>query len=289
MTLRHLKIFVSVYKNRSVTRAAEELHLAQPSVSCAVRELEESCGVRLFERVGRHITPAKGGEELYGYALHILSLVDEAEKRLGSWENSGTLRVGTSITIGTHLLPALIQNFCRNYPELRVEAVINKSSCIEELVLKNEIDFGLVEDQPVHPDITVLPFLQDALQAVVPPAHPLGEKESVTLAELAAYPFLMRDEGSAGRNLLTASLALQELTVRPLWESSSTQALVNGVAAGLGVAVLPRRMVERDAACGRVRLLPLNPPLNRSFNLIHHRSKYLTDAMRAFFAQCKAL
>lgn len=289
MTIRHLRIFVSVYQCMSITKAAEELHLAQPSVSIAIRELEDSCRVQLFDRIGRRITPTKSGEELFGYAVHILSLVDEAEKRFHNWEEKGVLRIGTSITIGTHILPTLLADFQKEYPKLRVEAVIDKSLVIEELVLKNEIDFGLVEDQPEHPDITVIPFMEDALCAIVPPEHPLSGRGTVSLKELAEYPFLMRNRGSAGRNLLEASFAIQQLTVHPLWESASTQAIVNGVAAGFGVAVLPDRMVERDIAEGRVGKIELDPPLRRSFNFIHHKSKYLTENMYAFFAHCKNL
>ena len=108
LTLRHMKIFTTVYRCGSVTRAAQELHLAQPSLSVAIRELEEHYGVRLFERTGRAISPTQAAGALYGYASHIVSLFDDMEKQMRNWDTLGVLRLGASVTIGTHILPDLI-------------------------------------------------------------------------------------------------------------------------------------------------------------------------------------
>ena len=111
MTLRHMKIFVSVFRHSNVTRAADELHLAQPSVSFAIKELEDYYGIRLFERIGKRITPTETGKEFFGYALHIVSMFDEMEKKIRNWDAIGTIRIGASITIGTHILPPLLKRY----------------------------------------------------------------------------------------------------------------------------------------------------------------------------------
>ena len=128
MTLRHMKIFVCVFQQQGITRASQELHLAQPSVSLAIRELEGYYGVRLFERIGRRIYPTECGKEFYGYALHIVSLFEEMEKNIASWNTAGKIKLGASITLGTHVLPGIIKEFQSLYPELTVNTVINKSS-----------------------------------------------------------------------------------------------------------------------------------------------------------------
>ena len=110
MTLRHLHIFVSVYEHKSITKAANTLHIAQPSVSLAIKELGEYYGVQLFDRIGRGITPTEAAKHLYGYAIHIVSLFNEMEQHIKNWDNIGTLRIGASITIGTHILPELFKN-----------------------------------------------------------------------------------------------------------------------------------------------------------------------------------
>lgn len=282
-----MKIFEAVFRHSNITKAAEELHLAQPSVSVAVRELEEYYGICLFERLGRRIVPTELGKEFYGYTLHIVSLFDEMEQKIRNWDALGVIRIGASITIGTHILPPLLKQYQALYPELRTEVTIGKSAVIEQHILENKIDIGLIENQSEHPDINVLPFMEDYMQAIVAPDHPLAKYSQVTLEQLAQYPFLMREKGSAGREILDACFALEQITVHPLWESASTQAIVRGVAEGLGVAVLPCLLVRKNIEEHTVKMIPFPQPLTRKLNLIWHRSKYLTDNMNAFIELCK--
>lgn len=287
MTLRHMKIFTAVFRNSNITRAAEELHLAQPSVSLAIKELEEYYGIRLFERIGRGISPTEGAKKFYEYALHIVSLFDEMETKIKNWDTLGTLRLGTSITIGTHILPILLERYQKMYPELTIEAVVNRSAFIERKILDNSIDIGLIENQPEHPDICSRPFMQDELCAIVPVGHPLSCRKELALEEMAQYPFLMREKGSAGRDILDACFAVRQISVRPRMESSSTQAIVRSVAEGLGVAVLPYLLIKKDIEAQTVKQIPLKHPLQRSLNIIYHKGKYLTKNMKAFMKLCR--
>ena len=282
MTLRHIKIFVAVFRSSSITKAANELHLAQPSVSLSIRELEDYYGIHLFERIGRRIFPTESGKEFYGYALHIVSLFDDMEKKFRQWNTSGVLRIGASITIGTHMLPSLLNKFKSNFPELRTEITINKSAIIENLLLENSIDLGMIEKQPEADNICAVPFTQDFLCAIVPPNHPLADFSHISLEQMAQYPFLMRDKGSAGREILDAFFSLKGITVKPVWESSSTQAIVGAVAQGLGVAVLPYLLVKKDIEENTVKYVPFDKPLKRDLYIIYHKSKYLTDSMKSF-------
>ena len=123
----------------------------------------------------------------------------------------------------------------------------------------------------------------------MPPQHALAARENVTFAELADYPFLMREPGSAGRKIVEACLALNHLPCRPAWESVSTQAIVSAVAEGLGVAVLPQLLVERDAREGRVVMLPFREPFCRHLYGVYHEKKHLSKSMRRFLELCQAL
>ena len=288
MTIRHMKIFAAVVRCGSMTRAAEQLHMAQPSLSVAVRELEEYYGVRLFERVGRRLVPTTCGRELYGYAGHIVGLFADADRKMRSWDTTGTLRVGASITIGVHILPGLIRRFRDQSPELRIEAVVEPVSRIEQRLIDNDLDLGLIETQPLQTELEAEPFARDEMCAVLPPSSPLAAQETVTLEELAQYPFLLREPGSSGRTILEASFALRQLAVRPVWESASTQAILRAVAEGLGVAVLPERMARRDAQDGAVKLLPLADPIERTLHIVWHKSKYFTPNMTRFQELCRA-
>lgn len=115
----------------------------------------------------------------------------------------------------------------------------------------------------------------------------MSRRKNVTLEELAGYDFLMREKGSADREIMDACFAVEQLSVRPAWESSSTQAIVQGVAAGLGVSVLPYLLVRNDIEKGIVSRGPIMPPLKRYFNIVYHKSKYLTHNMRSFIELCR--
>ena len=282
-----MRIFVSVFQKNSITKAAQELHLAQPSVSLAVRELEDYYGIRLFDRIGRHIAPTACGKEFYRYAVHIVSLFNEMEKKMRNWDTFGTLRIGASITIGTHILPVLIHRYQDQFPDLMIEAKVSKSASVEDEIIHNGIDLGLIETQPSHPDLRAVPFMTDSMCAITAPDHPLASVKSISLAELSRFPFLMREKGSAGRKLLDAAFSLQQITVSPRWESTNTQALVKAVAEGLGVSVLPYLIVKKDIEEGTVRQIPLNQPIRRNLNVIYHKSKFLTDNMKSFIELCK--
>lgn len=128
-----------------------------------------------------------------------------------------------------------------------------------------------------------LSFLIEAFSVSDPS---LASKTSITLEELALHPFLMREKGSAGREILDAYFSLKDIHIHPLWESSSTQAIVQGVAMGLGVSVLPEMMIKKDILEHRVSYLSFPKPLKRNLNLILHRNKHLTKNMKSFIEYC---
>ena len=281
MTLRHIKIFTAVFRCSSVTKAAAELHLAQPSVSLAVKELEEYYGVRLFERIGRSISPTEAGKEFYGYALHIVSLFDEMEKKIRNWDTVGSLRIGASITIGTRILPVLLKEFRKEYPELRTEAFVGRSQAIEQRILDNAADIGLIENQPGNPDLCAIPFMQDELCAVVPPDHPLaGRKKAAALEELAQYPFLMREKGSGTRALFDEYLERNHIPIHCLIEAPFPEAMKHAVIANHCLAVISVRLIEDEIRKGTIHMLQDPENIwNRTFKLVYHKDKFISESI----------
>ncbi len=124
MTLRHMKIFLAVYRTRHMTRAAQQLSMTQPAVTRAIQEIESYYGIRLFERINRKLYMTEMGNVFYNYAVHIVDSFDQMEKGLRDWDKLGLLRVGTSIAIGSGLLPEVLVRFQGDYPELRVRSTV---------------------------------------------------------------------------------------------------------------------------------------------------------------------
>lgn len=287
MTLRHIRIFLSVFQNNGITKAAQELHIAQPSVSLAVKEMEEYYGTKLFDRIGKKIYPTQNGRRLYDYALKICGLFDEANRSVKNPDTLGEIRIGASITTGTKLLPDILKRYKTIRPEITVTAVVGNSDEIEKKVLANEIDVGFTEKQPQSPEILAEPFGADRLCAVAARGGTLAGAKRVTPEQLSREPFLTREKGSAVREITDAYFAVAGLTITPVMESTGTQALLNAAERGIGVAILPYLLAKERLDSGTLCEIPLVPEIKRDLNIIRHKSKFLSPAVEEFCALWK--
>ena len=288
MTLRHFRIVAAVGKEGGVTKAAKSLYLAQPAVSLAVRELEEHYGVRLFDRIGRRLYLTQAGKEFLRYTDRILALCDELETGARQWGDRSPLHIGSSMTIGTKLLPALVQDFRRRYPSVKVTVEIQNSGVIEEKLLENAMDFALIESAPHSGKLACRRFSGDRMVAVCSPKDPLAKERGVTLAQLMTKPLLLREKGSGTRDLFDSVARSHNLTAEPMWESVNTQALIEAVAMGLGVSVLPWRLVQDSVGRGLLQVVPVQDAVfRRDFNILYHPDKYQTKPARDFLALCQ--
>ncbi len=288
MTIRHLNIFVTVCEKESVTGAAEALYLAQPAVSLGIKELEEHYRVKLFDRISKRLYLTEEGRKLLGYAAPIISLYREMEQNMGSDDPAGTLRIGCSVTIGTCFLSEYLTAFQKRYPQALVRVCINRSSIIEEKVLKNELDFGFIEGA-VHSDyLRSEPYQEDELAVLCGRTHPFYHKGNVLLEELLTQPLLLREQGSGTREVFENAVAGMGGTISPAWESMSTGALLEGTIAGIGISVLPYRLAKSELEDGRLRTVSV-PGLNlkRTFFFVYHKNKYFSKMAESFAAVCR--
>jgi len=288
MTIRHLKIFVTVCEEGSISKAGQKLFMAQPTVSYAVSELEIHYGVKLFDRLYKRLYLTDSGRKLLPYAQHIVSMFDEMEVGARNLDSSGTLRIGASITIGNCLIPILLKSFLENRPSVAVKMQVDNSEKIEQSVLDNRIDFGLIEGVAHSSQLVSEAFWDDELVLLFAPGHHWETQVSVMPDELKGEPFLMRERGSGGREILESALLLHDIEIEPTWESISTQAIIRAVADGFGVAVLPFLLAEPHLAQGTLVTRPIEGiSLKRKFAIIHHKNKYITGIMQEFIGLCR--
>jgi DNA-binding transcriptional LysR family regulator len=283
-----MRFFAAVCEENSITKAAQKLHVAQPAVSVAVKELEEYYGVKLFDRISRRLHLTDAGRKLLEYAVPNVALFDDMESSVRSWERSGKVRVGASITIGTHLMPEYVSAFLKDHPEAKVEVVIGSSDLIEKKILQNELDFALIEGT-VHSDSLLCDTYQrDRLVVVCSPNSPLLKGGTITPEQLLSQPLLLREVGSGTRELFDHVMASLEYTYTPAWESTSTQALVLAVSKGLGVSVLSFLFVKEELEKGMIAELQVeNMRFDRGFHVIYHKNKHLTELSRSFIEMCR--
>ena len=286
VTLNQLRIFEAVARHCHFTRASAELHLSQPSVSVQVRELEKECGVPLVTQLGKRVFVTDEGRLLADYAVRVLALVSDAQAAMAEARDltSGRLQVGASTTVATYVLPRLLGMFKAAHPGVAVQLVSDNSEEIQQRLVRNELDFGLVEGATILPELVAEPYMDDELAPISAPGDPLTAarpEESARLLALAT--FILREPGSGTREVMEAALRDAGAQPRHTMELGSTEAIKRAVAAGLGVSLVSRYALDLELAAGLLVVLDL-PGLRaqRTFRLVRHPQKRLSRAATTF-------
>ena len=288
MTLRHIKIFVAVCEAGSITAAGERLYLAQPAVSLAIADLENFYGIKLFDRISKRLYITEAGRHLFQYATHIVSLFEDMEKEVKNFDNIGVIRIGASITIGNYLLSQYITVFKQRFPDMDVKVIIHNSETIQQFITENKIDIGFIEGDVHDAYITAIPFRKDELSMICAPSHSFSNRTDVEIEELEGQPFLLREAGSAGREIFESIMTSHGIVIDPLWESISTQAIIRAVQANLGISVLPYLLVKDSLDRNEIsHFLLKNISFPREFSVIYHKNKFLTKSAKYLIEVCQ--
>ena len=280
MTIRHLKIFIAVAKCSYMNTAARELYLSQPTISQAIRELEEYYGTRLFDRLSRrlHITPA--GQELLDNAYQVVGQFEQMEKTMQKSYKKNIIRIGSTITIGSCLISHVLNDFSQAMPDTETYTFIGNTHTVEEKLLRSELDIGLVEGEIHHQDLVMVPCIRDFLVLGCAKDHPFADREEIHVEELNDQKFIIREPGSGTRALFDRFVKRHNLNTRTAWEATCPDAFRNAILYNQCLAVVSVRLLERDIRNRQIRIfIPRTDELERSFRLVYHKDKVFTPAM----------
>jgi DNA-binding transcriptional LysR family regulator len=285
INLHQLATFQVVAKHCSYVRAAEELHFSQPAVSAQIRQLEEMMGVKLFDKIGRKTHLTQAGEELYLYGQKIFSLIDETLETMDALASphSGRLSVGADTTVGTYVIPNMLGKFRQAYPKVEITLeVINPTPLTEELV-NNRIDMAIMSKIPADIPVFSAPFAHNELVLVAPPTHRLAGCVRVSFEDLAREKFLLREQGSGTRSALEGAFRDAGFPLQVSMQVGNNSAIKQGVAAGLGIALISRVALDMELETNRLVILDVEGfPLMRQWLLVHLKEKNLPATARAF-------
>jgi DNA-binding transcriptional LysR family regulator len=284
MADRRLQVFHTVARLLSFTKAAEALHMTQPAVTFQVRQLEEQFNTRLFDRTHNRISLTEAGKRVYEYAHRIFDLYSEMDNAIREMTGdvSGVLMIGASTTIAEYMLPALLGDFKKKYPDVNVQLKVSNSDGIVHMVENNVIDLGVVESPVLNKNLVVDVCRIDQLVAVVSPQHPLAENESVRLEALLEYPYICREEGSGTREVIEDymnEMGIHESQIHLSMELGSPESIKGAVEAGMGVSIVSFATVQKELKLGTLVVLTLEPSLDRPFSFVHQKQKFRHRAM----------
>lgn len=288
MDLWQLHIFCRVVECKSFSKAAEAVHLSQPTVSSHVKDLEDHFGCLLIDRLSKEAAPTQAGRLLYGYARRMLALRDEAETALAQHQGRmrGHLAIGGSTIPGGYLLPRVIGKFKIQYPQIRPSLIIADTQRIIAGVVEGAIELGVVGAESRDKNILQERLIDDHMRLIVTADHPWGALKKILLDRLLSEPFIVRERGSGTLISIQERLKQQGRSVEELnivAEMGSTEAVRQGIKDGIGVSILSTLAVSEDLESGALKALSVEGlNLTRGLYLTRHRQRSLSPLAAAF-------
>jgi LysR family transcriptional regulator, transcriptional activator of the cysJI operon len=284
-----VQVFRAVAEQASFRRAAEQLHISQPSVSQHVQLLEEELGVRLLDRGSAGIRMTAAGELLLNFARRSSRMSQQMLAALAKLEGEpgGVLTLAASTTVAQYLLPRILGSFLKENPRIQLSVRSGNTEEVSAWVLGGDAEMGLIEGPPAHKELAVERFLDDRLLLIVPRGHAwAGQGTPQPIVSLASAPMLMREQGSGTRKVIEQALRKAGMRLGRLkiaMELDSTEAIVSGVEAGLGVGFVSEWAIRKELRLGTLMVAQIaGVEIRRAFSLIRPAGPVAAGAVAAF-------
>ena len=248
--LRHIRAFLKIAETRNFTRAANDLHVSQSALTVQVQQLEESLGVRLFDRNKRGVILTAAGKDVFGPLQRLFNdaqTIVEHARDLSS-ASTGFVSIAALPTVCAGPLPELVRSFLESYPGIRVQISDVIAERVREAVLKREVDFGIGTLHGRDAELRATPLFQDRLVVFTPPGHPLSEKRTVTLREASAHGLILPGRASSVREAVEAIAHRERLLLDIRYETNFMPTALAFVRANLGIAILPETAAGADTS-----------------------------------------
>lgn len=284
INLHQLRIFYVTAEHMSFTAAAERLYMTQPAVSMQVKALEKQLGVKLFERVSNQLALTEIGRALFQSAAAVLHAEDVALQVLEEMKGTskGRLTLGTNTTGGMYVLPPILRAFKENHPAFHIVLQIDATDRIADRIAQNIVDIGFVGGPLQDGRFSTETIFQDELVPIVSPSHPLAHA-SGSLEDLAQQPFIVPEMGSRTRRIIERTFKEAGYDIQVAMQMPGTEAVKKAVEANLGVAVVSRYAVLREARLGALCIPQVEGfPLWRPLEMVYRKQRYFSPAATEF-------
>lgn len=288
MNFHHVKSFCTIVSEGSFSRAAERLHLTQPTISAQIQALEKTLRTRLFERSAQGISLTQSGKVFHPYALQILELSERAEQAMDQLQGlaQGTLELGASSVPGHYILPEALARFRQDRPGVAIQLHVSNSQEVRGGLRDGRFELGLVGEKVRDDRLSFEPVLSERLVAVMRADHPLASRDRLTSEDLTAHPIVMRELGSGTRSTLEHGLEQAGIDpggLRVFLELGSTEAVKMAVRSTDALAVLSEWAVRDETRLGLLKALPVaGLDIAREFYLTWRAHGYLSVASETF-------
>lgn len=274
-----LKVFYSVANHANFTKAADEMCITQPAVTKNIKELETELDIKLFDRKAGKVNLTNAGHIVFDYAQKILSLDTQMAFDLSKLKNEykGQLKIGASTTIGQYILPQILARFAKKYPNIKLELLNDNTQKIEEAILANKIDLGIVEGMSKHSGIKYIPYLKDEIVLTAHTSQKCSKIDEITLDELLNLPLVLRELGSGSLEVILnqfkeRNIRLQDLNT--VMHLGSTESIKNYLANSNCLGLISINAISKEISNGDFKVIDIKDiEFERTFNIIHAYGK----------------
>ncbi len=293
MNVDWLQTFILIVDKKSLTKAARTLHLTQPAVSKQLNSLEKFYGTPLLYRTSRYMEVTEAGKLVYEYSQKILTALRESLTDVEALEHNlrGSLLLGASTIPGEYILPTALGRFQDLHPQVNAKLEIADSTEVAGLVLDGAVEAGMIGVALADPTLSEELIFQDELVVIASHQHPFAGKKTITLDDYLEEPQIVREAGSGTRlvienKLMERGTSPEKLKIR--LELGSTEAVVNAVAAGLGISLVSHFAVRNRVKAGEISSVLIEDlPIERGLYFITRRDRALSPVMETFYCFLK--
>ena len=282
-TFRQLEILLAVYKTGSITQAAKELFLTQPTVSMQLKKLSDSVGTDLYNQVGRKLIFTEAGLVVVDSAREVMGCIEHLDMKLSDLKGlkAGTLRLAV-VTTAKYFIPHLLGEFIKHYPDIDIDFKVGNRQQIIDRMGKGEDDFYVFSHPPRKQELDLHEFLPNPLVAIAEEGHPLSLQKKIPLETFLEQSFLMRESGSGTRYAIENYMEKMDIKLNSRMTIESNEAIKHAVMSGLGVSILSSHTLAFGGSAGLSRLDVQELPIMTKWYLGHLKSTKMSVVAETF-------
>lgn len=274
ITIKHLTIFKEVARVKSMSKAAENLYISQPTISQKIQEIENYYHIKLFQRYSKSLGISEEGKIFLEHTNKVLQELETIDEIFFHKKDKITLRIGSTLTVGSTVSPVLFSNIQKRYPHLNLQVYVDNTQEIESMLLNNQLDIAIVEGDIHNDHIIHEPIIPDQLVLVCSPNHPLAKFNTITIEQLHHLTFILREKGSGTRAMFERFMNIYKIPYNISWQCHSWDSIKQAVLYNQGITLMSIHLVEKEIKDHSLHILNIeNYSWNRMFSLCYHKNK----------------
>lgn len=291
MNIRKLEIFYQTAKCLNMSQVAKDMYISQPAISQCISEIESEIDTKLFDRIGKKLYLTHEGKIFYEYTRRILNIYEEGINVLrSSKSNKGNLVIGASTTIGTYIMPPIINRFNKKEKDIEISMIIDNKQNIEELILNNKVDIAFIEGTVSSKEIILKNIWTDELVFISSINHEWNGKEYLDLEDLKNNKFIIREDGSGTRERFEDFLKDKDIEFDSYIELSNLEAILNYVKLNMGVSCVPYISILSEESLKSINVYRIKEHnINRPLYSAIHKDKYISKPIKCFMEFCEEI